>query len=371
MGKRRTWHAATSTPTPTPTRPQREHGANEPSDESRTIQVAPPTLGNRFHALLPELRDEIFAWLLVRPVKWDAEHTPTCLLRITPDPYQNIHPRLDTRQATCALLYESYETARWRRRRKPIFVDPWRSQWAPAQGNPFLCTICYDREYRLEPFPRVVSLPCLCARRQNLDTLLVCRRWYEEAGRVFYTRNTFAFGSAQECVDFLANLSPRWQPFVSKASLLALAPRGVYPETAAEECEKVETPTRSLEEAWSLLGQLPGLSELELDAILLTRLDCVRVLRKPALKSLGRISFTQAVPQQPRHVSRMLVWPRRGIRKTVEDSDFARRVARAIRGQRLEWVEEKEQGDDKAVTEEKERYCTRIRGSKRDEARNE
>ncbi|KAH9905238.1 hypothetical protein F4778DRAFT_729130 [Xylariomycetidae sp. FL2044] len=71
----------------------------------------------------------------------------------------------------------------------------------------------------------------------------------------------FAFGFVEECCEFLANLAPRWRPFVIEVSLLALAPRGIYPATTAEECTDAEICHLSLRKAWDLLSQLPSLNK--------------------------------------------------------------------------------------------------------------
>ncbi|KAI1505954.1 hypothetical protein F5X99DRAFT_176124 [Biscogniauxia marginata] len=350
-------------PDPIPAR-----GARSPTPTTSTGDSKRLTLGDRFRALPPELRAEIFACLLVRPVKWDALHRPECELLAAPHPYAFIRPLPDLDTTTCASRYGAHYISLWRKNEKPAWVDPWRSVWAPKQGNTYLCTACYDDRLRPRPFPRVRSLPCLCARRQNLQTLLVCRQWYAEAGHVFYSRNTFAFGIPEECVEFLSALAPRWRPFISKISLLALAPDGVNPETATEDTKEVEISGRALREAWNMLATLPGLSELELDAIMLTRKNCVKVFRGPALKNLRRIYFTQAVATKRRESPREFVWPRRGARIAVADSDFAPQVARAIKGWRYGWAKGKEgRRFEQAVVGEKARYRRRFGYAKSDE----
>ncbi|KAK8041505.1 hypothetical protein PG994_014512 [Apiospora phragmitis] len=147
----------------------------------------------------------------------------------------------------------------------PLLVDPWRSRWAPPPTNPYICSTCFDRRHRPHPHPAPskFSLPCLCARRANLQVLLMCRRWYAEAGRVFYVRNTFAFADPRECVEFLTTLAPRWRRLISQVSLLALAARDYVPESAARELEMVQVPTEGdagLARALALLRELPALT---------------------------------------------------------------------------------------------------------------
>ncbi|KAI1343538.1 hypothetical protein F5Y15DRAFT_427906 [Xylariaceae sp. FL0016] len=323
------------------------------------------TLGDRFHSLPGELRRAIFAQLLVWPVKWDLRHRPDCPVLASANPFQDHRPHLDIHVETCAQYYWNHPS-RWRHRWKPIHVDPWRSRWAPPQGNPYLCTMCYDLNYpsanaSSDPRPPSASLPCLCARRDHLQTLLVCRRWYAEAGAVLYSGNTLAFGSARECAAFFARLQPAWRALVSRVSLLTLAAPGAYPATARDDLADTEADGAGLRRAWALLGALPGLAELELDAGLLTRRDCVRVLRGPgALRNLRRVTFSQGVPMRPGEALREYVWPRRGVRKTIEDSEFACGVARGIKGRRFEWVKQTKQELKQAVKMEEELFCARF-----------
>ncbi|KAI8631643.1 hypothetical protein F5Y19DRAFT_493528 [Xylariaceae sp. FL1651] len=338
-------------------RPHQKRGHIQPSEEIN--------LGTRLAALPPELRAEIFAWVLVRPVKWSAPHIAPCPLlspELTATPFRDIRPRLNFAQATCASVYRPRAT-KWRHRTKPIHTNPWRSTWAPEVRNEFLCSDCWDHNHRPGPLPRVDSLPCLCARgrrAEGLAALLVCRSWYEEGARVLYTRNVFAFASPEECVEFFGALSPRWRALISKVSLQALAPTGVYPESAAEELERVEVDPRALYAAWNFLSRLPALSELELDAVFLARPECVRVFRGASLKALRKITFTQSTPMDPYEAPRGFVWPRRAHRRLVEDSSFAEDVARCIKGWRYGWVRGQARGDEQQAVEEQRRYRSRF-----------
>lgn len=151
--------------------------------------VSTTTLGTRFASLPAELRAEIFAWLLVRPVKWSAEHEADCPLRNpeeTSSPFEDIRPRMNPSRETCPLAYCGIPASRWRSRGQTIYKDPWRSEWAPVITSEFLCSVCWDARFRSHPAPRIDSLPCLCARkrRDGLAALLVCKKWYEEGARV-------------------------------------------------------------------------------------------------------------------------------------------------------------------------------------------
>ncbi|KAH8161415.1 hypothetical protein CIB48_g6839 [Xylaria polymorpha] len=327
--------------------------------------VSTTTLGTRFASLPAELRAEIFAWLLVRPVKWSAEHEADCPLRNpeeTSSPFEDIRPRMNPSRETCPLAYCGIPASRWRSRGQTIYKDPWRSEWAPVITSEFLCSVCWDARFRSHPAPRIDSLPCLCARkrRDGLAALLVCKKWYEEGARVLYTRNTFAFATPGECIEFFANLNPRWSALVSKVSLLTLAPVREDDESAGDELETAAVDTRELRQAWDMLRKLPVLSELELDSLFLTRLRCVRVFRGKSLKNLRKIVFTQSVPMMLKDAPREFVWPRRALREVIEDNEFSVDVARGIKGLRYGWVKGADRGDGQAVVKEKKRYRARF-----------
>ncbi|KAI0839409.1 hypothetical protein F5Y06DRAFT_295434 [Hypoxylon sp. FL0890] len=327
---------------------------------------APGTLGYRFYSLPPELRNEIFAWLLVRPPKWDREHNASCPLRTTTPEYSSLQPYLPVEgEVVCCDAYMS--STAWRHRdeqRDPIYVDPWRSQWAPPQRNPYLCTFCYNEKHRERPYLTTVTLPCLCARRENLQILLVCRRWYEEAGQVFYTRNQFCFAQVYECSQFLKALPPRWKPFITKISLLHFD-YDASQQTAEDELLDLVIPARGadgLAELWRMLSKLPALSHLELDAIFLTRLDCVKIFRGPSLKNLRLLHVRQSDPSEVTDRTRQFIWPRRALRWADGNNDFAAAIARIIKGERYGWIkgDKRDQADAMAVEQEFEMYWGRI-----------
>lgn len=314
-----------------------ESRSNEPNNKNI------PTLGDRFHSLAGELRAEIFAWLLVRPVKWDVKHKPLCEKRKCPNPYFNIDPwAWHEEGVVCATTYTTDE---WRCRPdgqgSVADVHPWRSQWAPEQRNPYICDRCYDDRYRCRPSPRAANLPCLCARRENLQTLLVCRQWYEEAGHVFYTRNTFGFTRPHECAAFLTNMSPRWRGFVTKISFLVECRDGFAPTTADEELAEMRSclrPDSELEAMWGRLLALPALSELELDSILLTGLNWASILTALRFRNVRRVTFARGNPgsmMDPE--SKAYVWPRLANRRIVGDSKFVVNTARRLKGSHKCW----------------------------------
>jgi hypothetical protein len=133
-------------------------------------------------------------------------------------------------------------------------------------------------------------------------------------------------------------------------------------ETAEDDLEHIVVPTYSkggLLRAWKLLQELPALSELELDAILLTNPNAVKVFRQKALKNLRRIEFVQAVPRTTRKFQ-AFVWPRQASRKMIGDSDLAEDVARGIKGMRYGWSRNKSSQEKKATGFERQRYLTRF-----------
>ncbi|KAK8050872.1 hypothetical protein PG993_002257 [Apiospora rasikravindrae] len=307
-----------------------------PSSPSSTYS---PELGDLFHNLPGELRERIFASLLVRPVKWDLKHAPGCPKLTVSPPDETIrwlvgaeYPARTNRTYTCATALK-----RWGAHLgQPTWSDPWRSRWAPPQTNPYVCSRCFDE--RLRPSPRTFSLPCLCPRRgDDLNVFLVCRAWYAEAGRVFYSGNVMAFAHTRECVAFFRALSPRWKPLVTKVSLLALPPKDVVPRNAREELEMVTVTVGGedgLREALAALRSLPALAELELDAALFREQEAVNVIREvsfPRLRSLWFVKCTIVDWLRKPETFRPFVWPQQRHRHVLE-SEAWKSLADRVRG---------------------------------------
>ncbi|KAL7621677.1 hypothetical protein AAE478_009004 [Parahypoxylon ruwenzoriense] len=315
-----------------------------PSDEA-----PPSTLGFLFDSLPLEIRNEIFAWLLVRPVKWDVTHRQACVLRDVA--FSNYAATVGCRDQLIKGACDAERGRPWSRRpyMKHMMDDPWRSRWAPPKEKPWQCSVCWDAMNRRGPRPGEYLLPCLCARRENLETLLVCRRWYAEAGRVFYSRNVFAFGDMRECSEFLLFLPDRWKKYLIKVSLLAYyhipTPGRLTLRDPRTEPFELNVPIEGkhgMRWAWKLLSGLPALSELELDAAFLAVPEYADVLRGPALKNLRRVTFVQSEPHLIAAHTCHYVWPRFGARTVIEDSELADTVGREIKGQRYGWVRGKE-----------------------------
>ena len=291
-----------------------------------------PTLGDRFHALPGELREIIFSFLIVRPAKWDLQHKPDCALTLCT--YVR-PPYLDRIRETCVECQGRHTsgnrgTGSWRSNdRLPVWVNPWRSQWAPEQMNPYLCTSCYDARYRAKPLPQAKSLPCLCARREDLAVLLVCKQWYSEAGRAFYGRNTFAFEDSSTFVNFFSMLDPRWRAKVSHVSFLTSLPSGEIrnpiPVAVNNETD------RQLAPVWSLLRKLPSLAHLELDVLFLTRVKTVQAMQRLGLRNLRKLYFTERRPASQTTRPSIYIWPEISQRLLVQ-APFVTTVAHQIEG---------------------------------------
>ncbi|KAF2769929.1 hypothetical protein EJ03DRAFT_326836 [Teratosphaeria nubilosa] len=301
-----------------------------------TEAIHSPSLSDRFHALPTELRRHIFSFLLAQPVKWNAHHTPACILHdgdwACRDDYYDYTLNTDG----CVRCHR-WPTSVWRSCNRILwipgpFVGPWRSQWASEQLNPWVCTECYDANLRSKPFPRARSLPCICARREHLEILLICRKWYEEAAELFHTSNIFAFEDCGTFFDFVHHLFPRWRANISKISLMAYY---------LEDDSKFEFP-KSFGTVCSYLRRLPSLSHLELDAVFLTRTDLLLPLLRLGLPSQTKIYFTLRRPSRLLPDLRKLlvipeVWPELANRVLLKGG-LPEEIARAMRGERRPWL---------------------------------
>jgi len=306
---------------------------------------SPSTLGDRLHALPPELRAHIFRLLLVRPAKWDLLHHPSCPL-IT-SPLLNIHPVPDSTW-DCVRCRSSSNVALWRNRHRPTWahripicgtwVDPWRSAWAPTQRNEFLCTGCYDTYFRPRPFPEChEELRCLCARRRDLGTLLVCRSWYREAGAVFYRENTFAFETIEAFRGWMENLRAEWCGVVGRVSIVMAAP--LPDEGGRQNGEALPVVSNKSTTVGTLLRRLPSLHYLELDALLLTNpVVALHLLGAGLLQNL-RIRFLLRRPARftPTSGSVVEVFPALAHRHVLRGG-LPEEVARAMKGQQGLWL---------------------------------
>ncbi|CZT18644.1 uncharacterized protein RCC_04488 [Ramularia collo-cygni] len=253
-------------------------------------------LGARFEALPTELRAHIFSTLLVRHVKWDVRHLMTCqrsMEKTTSGYIPPSHHDLPESENIyiCAECGPVTHERNWRHafeRGYKVYESPWRSTWAPPQSNPFLCTICYDERWRSRPFPEPTNLPCLCARRKNLEVRLVCRQWNVEASEVFFSENTFAFDDSPMMGCFFSAIPQHWTALITKVSLLL----PLWKEDDNESIPNTATIAASL----SILDDLTWLRYLELDAKLLNKKETATALLECHISSLRQVRFVVECP---------------------------------------------------------------------------
>jgi hypothetical protein len=248
-------------------------------------------LGARFDALPHELRAHVFAFLLVRPVKWDLLHLESCVRsssKTTSDYTRPSHHSLvdPDNSYICASCGPDTHERNWRHafeRGFEVYISPWRSRWAAAQTNPYICTNCYDDRWRARPFPEPTNLPCLCARRRNLEARLVCRQWNKEASIVFFSDNTFAFDDCIAMENFFSAIPRRWKTLITRVSLLLPLWRN-------------DSGVDLLDSPLCVLDKLTWLQYLELDAKLLNKETTVSALLSCDIPSLHKVRF---VAQRP------------------------------------------------------------------------
>lgn len=138
------------------------------------------------------------------------------------------------------------------------FVSPARSKWASPQQNPFICDKCYKNAVRPGTHPPMDLLSCLCARRQNLELLLVNKEFYREASTVFWSENTFAFESAEALARFLQNISSQTRDRLKHISFIPFHGNEGY------DLDVYLAPPKSISRCWSSLKACRGLATLEL-----------------------------------------------------------------------------------------------------------
>ncbi|KAK0252489.1 hypothetical protein B0A54_05747 [Friedmanniomyces endolithicus] len=310
-------------------------------ETTQTRPTASLSLADRFHALPSELRTHIFSLLLIRPAKWDITHGPSCELR-TWNADIPLHLRYGGIPFNCQSCNpDQASDHRWTLKggwETSAFVSPWRSKYAPPQLNPYICTGCYDEKWRTCPQPR--DRPCLCARRSDLDVLLVCWRWHEEAGEAFYRGNTFCFEDASALAGFVANTRPKWCRAVTRVSLMAWSDEPDLSDREDYDWEMLETLKPS---TISLLRQaLPNLAYIELDARWLANVKSVRALLRVGLMQ-RRVAIHFALPARKRRAifgpegDAQYPWPRLANR-ILQRGGFPEEVARAMKGERRAWM---------------------------------
>jgi hypothetical protein len=186
-------------------------------------------------------------------------------------------------------------------------------------------------------------LECLCARRTDLQVLLVCRQWYDEAGRVLWASNTFAFENARTFVDFATSLPSRWRAVLSKVSIMAYNATNTRELKPLEQFESNVSALESKKEfapVWPALRNLPALTELQLDGAFLTQMHIALPLLRLGLVNLRKVSFLQ------RNISREIFADAyhahfmnpQYAHATRLAGGLAEQVALAIKGRRITWL---------------------------------
>lgn len=354
--------------------------ANDATSESTIRPSSTLTLGDHFHSLPMELRLHIFSFLVVQPVKWNLQHKESCAYTkssaadIVPriigyDPSQYHWYRKVTSTDTCVRCMEGQihrQFPPWRREISSLVVwkNPWRSDWAPKIRNEFVCSDCWDANLRTDSHPHVMEafragvMKCLCARREHLQVRLVCKRWSEEAGRVFYSKNTFAFENTRTFVAFANNLNSHWRALISKISIMAYhsEPQRDSRSTEAQLNRLLGAPEhhKTISALWGPLRSFSALSSLQLDATFLARVDCIQSMLRLGLRNLRQVRFNirnrPGVYVQVKSGGSKYIYPEY-VQSRVLVGGLAEVVSRAIKGQRSAWLKRKECIVEAAVRE--------------------
>lgn len=311
---------------------------------------APQTLADRFHALPAELRAEVFSLLLVQPVKWNLEHDLACPMHF--DPAHDLRPGSDHMCAHCGFFDAWLHWRNWRRQTTTTsgwpgaYGNPWRSKYAPRPTNEFLCTDCWDRDFRTsvtgKEFPLLnAEMPCLCARRTNLDVLLVCRKWYEEASRVLWSSNTFGFDNCTLFTAFASGCTAR-----DKITKISVRNSGhTHPPDPLLDYEWPDwTFHKKRKAVIAALRHLPALTHVELDACFLRDAREVQAMMRLGIRGLRSVRFVYHVNLKAQPVAVFSSMQRtHRIYPQLERSlllrgGLAEEVARAIKGEHRGWT---------------------------------
>lgn len=311
---------------------------------------APQTLADRFHALPVELRAEVFSLLLVQPVKWQLEHDSACPMH--GDPTRDLRPKPDCICARCGYVVHWLHWRNWRRHTmrtsgwQGADENPWRSKYAPRPTNDFICADCWDRHFRKSvtgsDFPLLnPEMPCLCARRTNLDVLLVCRQWYEEASHILWSNNTFAFENCALLTAFATGCTAREK--ITKVSILY--PGHAHPPSPLFDYEWPDwTYHKKRKLVIAAMRRFPALTHLELDACFLRDAREVQAMMRLGMRGLRSVRFIyhakataqpEAVlnPKQKAH----RVYPQLEGSLLLRGG-LAEEVARAVKGEHRGWT---------------------------------
>ncbi len=301
-----------------------------------------------------------FSFLLVREPKWNRTHRPDCPLltsntvsapQMDPtDWYSHLRYGWPVHTFdTCVRCLNNHYASRaplWQRDEPPrrTWTNPWRSSWAPPVTNEFMCSNCWDRDFRTNPHPNPLQdqdegwMRCLCPRREELQVLLVCRRWYEEAGRVFWSENVFSFEEPRISIDFVENLRYSSRDLISKISISTRHFQNV--EGVGTACASRKLRKRM----WAALRSLPALTHLELDGLMLAHPRTVGEMTRLGLTNLRSVRFV--LHNRPNYFVSLEGQTSAFISPETAESrilvgGLAEEVAGAIKGQRRPWLKVK------------------------------
>ncbi|KAJ5964495.1 uncharacterized protein N7479_004371 [Penicillium vulpinum] len=170
----------------------------------------------------------------------------------------------------------------WKQPQVPIFQSPARSQWAKPHSNPYICDNCYwDLNGSVDGIPCMRSLPCLCARRDNLAILLVSKRVWNDAAPIFWMENWFAFEHPCLLTGFLTAIRPQVRSWLRRISFMPIHAynnnehSSIFPQWR----DPIWNGWNDIRSCWSLLRLCEGLTELELDVLSLTRKEWAHAIR--------------------------------------------------------------------------------------------
>lgn len=126
------------------------------------------------------------------------------------------------------------------------------------------------------------SVRCLCARRANLEVLLINKRVYSEAAPIFWSENCFAFEYPNLLSGFLRAISPQTRLWLRRISFMPSHDRVKNDDTTISDDswhsrwgDTMDDPWGwdDIKSCWQLLRGCEGLAHLELDVYCLSRLD--------------------------------------------------------------------------------------------------
>ena len=125
------------------------------------------------------------------------------------------------------------------------------------------------------------SLRCLCGRRDNLAILLASKRFWNDAAPIFWTENWFAFEDPSLLTGFLTVIRPQVRSWLRRISFMPIHAydHNEHPVIFPQWRDPIWNGWDNIKSCWNLLRQCEGLTELELDAVFLTRKEWAQAIR--------------------------------------------------------------------------------------------